>query len=162
MHGQPRPWWHKWLAGSDGNERVKALQMEKNFPRDIYFILTLRDTCWPWGRWPGNDAAYPRTGLNAIANFSPLLSPVSSVAAAAETFHMAPTLGWGMGKKCWVNTFQFEQVSRGFLQCRVPLMCEFSTLWGQSPAKTLSLLNWNLCPLSRQGTSRVTRYTRFF
>jgi hypothetical protein len=23
MQGQPRPWWHKWLAGSDRNERVK-------------------------------------------------------------------------------------------------------------------------------------------
>ncbi len=24
MQGQPRPWWHKWLAGSDRNERVKV------------------------------------------------------------------------------------------------------------------------------------------
>jgi hypothetical protein len=24
MQGQPRPWWHKWLAGSDRNERVKG------------------------------------------------------------------------------------------------------------------------------------------
>ncbi len=31
MQGQPRPWWHKWLAGSDRNERVKNNFVSKWF-----------------------------------------------------------------------------------------------------------------------------------
>jgi hypothetical protein len=41
MYGQPRPWWHKWLAGNDRNERVKRtpLPLYYQVPACSYIVI---------------------------------------------------------------------------------------------------------------------------